>query len=69
MAIRNLAIQVATSRDLTIDQQHLRGLAILRKRIIEGATGYRVILFNAPEFGKLVDHMSKINYLVSIGNS
>eukprot|EP00331_Platyophrya_macrostoma_P014791 CAMPEP_0176466898 /NCGR_PEP_ID=MMETSP0127-20121128/38162_1 /TAXON_ID=938130 /ORGANISM="Platyophrya macrostoma, Strain WH" /LENGTH=1169 /DNA_ID=CAMNT_0017860145 /DNA_START=43 /DNA_END=3552 /DNA_ORIENTATION=+ len=65
---KKLVIQIVTSRDLTLDQYHLKGAAILKKRTLEAsAPGNTVVLFNAPEFVRLVDHMSKINYLISIG--
>lgn len=65
---RNVVIQIVTGKDLTLDHYHLKGPAILRKRILEAAAkGNTVVLFNSPEFTRLVDHMSKINYLVSLG--
>ena len=66
---RKIIAKINVSRDFNVDKVSYRGTVLIAKRIYESFTDYKTIFINGLEFYKLNDHMLRINYLISNGNS
>lgn len=56
-------------QDVNFDKLSLTGPAILTKRVYSSLEGYKAVFVNIPEFYSIPEHMSKVNYLISVGKT